>query len=783
MNEFLPETSVDDDGFYRSLFENSAAGIGRTTWDEGRVVLANTRLAEIFGYDNKDEFIRDFVFSEHCLEKDGHERLLKQYRTNPGSLVETSFTKKDGSLVYVEAEVRVDKKQGFIDFVIIDVSDRVLTSEALIESEKNYQALFENAAVGIGRSWLKGGSPIMVNQRLAEMFGFESPETMIAEYDFESHSIDKTLRQRMIEGFKDNPLQVSEKIFSKRDGSMITVLGYDRWVPGDEWYDYVVVDISELARTRDELKQHKEHLEARIESGTADLRASEQIFRSFYELIPDISLITDLHSGVCNSVNEGFLNTTGFERDEVIGVSTTELNLWCDPADRDRLVAGLEQDGMVSNLTADFRKKDGSTWPGILAACIIQFQGRPHILSTTKDISDLRRVQEIAVNANLAKSQFLSSMSHELRTPLNAILGYSQMLQLNKKRGLSVKQKKFVDSIYRSGEHLLHLINQVLELSRIETGNLELEIAPVEPLMLLEECIDMVMTESGSRSISIKNLAAGKVLPRIEVDPVRTREILLNLLSNAINYNHEGGRVVLEARVLGDDQLRMSVIDSGMGIAAGDHHRVFEPFDRLGNLSSTFQGVGIGLALSKRLVEDMNGSIGFQSKFGKGSEFWIDVPISKDSIQMGQIERAGCNDAGLNRILMANPELYRILYVEDNQVNQELMDSIFEDVENAILVFANDAESGIEMAKSGTPDLVMMDIGLPDMDGIEAAKILKNLPQTRDIPVIAISAAVMDIDIDRAADAGFVSYATKPFKIVELLEMIRDALPDLVTKV
>ena len=646
----MPTTTIDnspDDDFYRSLFENSAAGIGRTDWDSGRVLIANARLAEIFGYEDREEFVRNFNFTEHYPDEDGRQQLLEFYQEHPGKLARTMFTRKDGSLVHVEAEVRLDMEQRFIDFVLIDVS--------------------------------------------------------------------------------------------------------------------------ELMLARNELQQNHDQLESLVAQRTEKLRESEEIFRSFYEVIPDISMITSLKGGIVKSVNQGFIDTTGFERDEIVGKSTLRLDLWRDNSDRDRLVAGLKQKGMIGNLNAEFRKKDGSFWPGIMAACIVQLDGRPHVLSTTVDVSELRRVQDMAIKANQAKSQFLSSMSHELRTPLNAILGFTQVLQMADNLDLTDKQLRAFEIIRKSGEHLLQLINRILELSRIEAGNLELELCSLAPAPLIEECIEMMAGAAQMKSISITNEADGADLPLVLTDASRTRQILLNLLSNAIKYNHDGGSVVVRAKPRDGVGLRINIIDSGYGFSDHEHARVFEPFDRLGKADSETPGAGIGLAISKQLIEAIGGAIDFSSKAGAGSDFWIDLPLC-DATEQPPIAVLESDATPVHR--HSNRRRRRVLYIEDNMTNFELMENIFEDVENAELLHTPDAESGIELATANPPDLILMDISLPGMDGIEATRILQSQSRTRAIPVIGISAAAMADDLERARDVGFHAYKTKPFQIDEFLHTI-----------
>jgi CheY-like chemotaxis protein len=360
-------------------------------------------------------------------------------------------------------------------------------------------------------------------------------------------------------------------------------------------------------------------------------------------------------------------------------------------------------------------------------------------------------------------------MSHELRTPLNAILGFTHVLQMSDNLNLTDKQIKAFEIIRKSGEHLLQLINRILELSRIEAGDLELELCSTELPPLIEECIEMMTGSAQLKSVSITNQVEKTDLPLVRTDASRTRQILLNLLSNAIKYNHDGGSVVVRAEPRDGAGLRINIIDSGYGFSDHEHARVFEPFERLDKADSKTPGVGIGLAISKQLIEAIGGAIGFSSQPGAGSDFWIDLPLS-DVTEQPPIAAPEPDATPVHR--HSNRRRRRVLYIEDNMTNFELMENIFEDVENAELLHTPDAESGIELAIANPPDLILMDISLPGMDGIEATSILKSQPRTRAIPIIGISAAAMTDDIERARKVGFHAYKTKPFQIDEFLYTI-----------
>jgi PAS domain S-box-containing protein len=377
---------------------------------------------------------------------------------------------------------------------------------------------------------------------------------------------------------------------------------------------------------------------------------------------------------------------------------------------------------------------------------------------------ELIAARDEAERASRAKSEFLSRMSHELRTPLNAVLGFGQLLQSDAEHPLNSVQQARVQELIRGGRHLLSLINEVLDLSRIEAGSLPMQLDVIDLGSAIDDTAQLVGALAAEREIRLEvRRGAGSAL--VLADPVRLRQVLINLLGNAIKYNRHGGRVGI-GWVAEADTLRIEVEDDGPGLDAAQQTRLFQAFERLGSHSSGVEGVGIGLALSKWLVELMKGEIGVRSVPGAGSTFWV------------RLLRGG--DAGPTTAPPVEPpaDMLRVirprsvLYIEDNEVNQILMQGMLAQRPGLQLLLASLPESGLAIARETRPALVLLDIQLPGIDGFEVQRRLRSDPATCSIPVVAVSANAMPGDLAEAEAAGFADYVTKPLDLQRLLAVV-----------
>jgi len=504
------------------------------------------------------------------------------------------------------------------------------------------------------------------------------------------------------------------------------------------------------------------------------LAKSEQIYRSMLETSPMGVGIMNLDDSNINFVNDRLVEVMGVTREELD--SRTKGDFWANAEDRETFVEGFLHDGYITR-EVQFVKPDGTKY-----WCDLTWQYNPafdgDVLFWVYDISD-RKIAESemmlardqAEAANNAKSEFLSAMSHELRTPLNSILGFSQILEADGKRTLDADQRESLFHIIRGGRHLLELINGVLDLSRIEVGHIEVSLGEVKIGDVLKECLSLIETQARDRDISVTIDFGGFEERHISADLTRFRQVLINFLSNAIKYNKDGGSIAISCVGTGDNQLRTAIADTGVGIAAGALTRVFEPFERLGAEESVVEGTGIGLTISRRLTELMNGSIGVESEPGVGSTFWIDMDLCDAPDQS-----TTPGDMNTIRKQVSFEESLTVLYVEDNPANLMLMEKIVERVPNLNLISSNTAEHGIEIASRALPDIIMMDINLPGMNGFEALVELQNNSATRHIPVIAVSANAMPDDIEKGRKLGFERYLTKPIIVQEVLDAIQETI-------
>jgi signal transduction histidine kinase/ActR/RegA family two-component response regulator len=387
-----------------------------------------------------------------------------------------------------------------------------------------------------------------------------------------------------------------------------------------------------------------------------------------------------------------------------------------------------------------------------------------------RTMTELQMARASADTANQAKSQFLSRMSHELRTPLNAVLGFAQLLELD---NLTTDQGESVGHILKGGSHLLNLINEVLDISRIESGDIALSPEAVLAADVIAETIDLMRPLAAGRSIHFPADRQSTCVHYVFADRQRLKQILLNLVSNAVKYNRAGGTVAITCEQIAATRLRINVTDSGDGITEQDLQLLFVPFQRLGAGMTDIEGTGIGLALSLRLAEAMGGSLQVRSRVGEGSTFWVELPLVEGPVE--RYERLSTSAAPVPAPPISAPR-QTVLYIEDNLANITLVQRILAQRPDIELLPAMQGRLGIELAQQHHPDLILLDLHLPDLLGDEVLQILRDDPRTSSIPVVVISADATIGHVQRLRSAGATGYLTKPFNVGDLLRTINDTL-------
>jgi signal transduction histidine kinase len=390
------------------------------------------------------------------------------------------------------------------------------------------------------------------------------------------------------------------------------------------------------------------------------------------------------------------------------------------------------------------------------------------MLLQVKELSDqLKSARMIAEKANLAKSEFLSSMSHELRSPLNAILGFTQLMETDATPP-TPSQRESISQILRAGWHLLALINEILDLAKIESRQVSLLAEPVSLGEIMRECQGMIEPQAQQLGIQIS-------YPQFELpcfvlaDRTRLKQVLINLLSNAVKYNSPQGIVELKCAESTPGRICVSIRDTGVGLSQEQLGQLFQPFNRLGQETGLVEGTGIGLVVTKQLVELMGGNIGVESTVGAGSVFWFELVAVAGPVQtIDASDTVPFADADQVRGIWQ----HTLLYIEDIPANLALVEQIIARHPDIRLLTALNGISGVEIARSSLPDLILTDINLPDLNGYEVLKILAADPTTAHIPVIAISANAMPIDIQKGLNAGFFRYITKPIKVEEFMHVL-----------
>ena len=602
--------------------------------------------------------------------------------------------------------------------------------------------------------------------------------------------------------------QIVARLHEPEDsGSLLRELPIPKGHENDE-IGYLVMSFNRLLRSaeselqarrlaEENLKKTNDALELRVEERTAHLnqeiverrsaedalRQSEERFKDLAEVSSDWFWETDLECRF-SLVSGRFFTVSGLARERIVGKRLSDLvknNTISEVSE------GAESIEELMVQKSSFVRYDMSV-QGIDELLYFRMNAKPTYdingdfigyRGTGRDITQsrqfevrLKEAREEAERANAAKSHFLAGMSHELRTPMNAILGFAQLLRASAAKNLTDAHKKYVQHILDAGDHLLQLINEILDLARIESGKVDLSLENVDVRQLLVETSAMIEPLAAKRNITV-HVDTTPEPAFVLADRSRLKQVIINLGSNAIKYNREDGQVHLRVMPSPEhaNHTRVVVQDTGIGIAPDMLKKVFEPFNRLGAESTNIEGTGIGLTVTSQILAYMNGKIGVDSTQGVGSSFWFDLPTGEGATKV----RKGDLPQEEQASMLAgegDQRPLKVLYVEDNPANRDLMQNVMDARENVTLVMAEDGTSGISMAQTEAPDLVLLDIHLPDMTGIDVARRLRGGILDVSIPLVAVSAGAMRTDIERARDAGMDDYICKPFNIAEMFTLL-----------
>ncbi|MGD7035644.1 PAS domain S-box protein [Methylotuvimicrobium buryatense] len=517
----------------------------------------------------------------------------------------------------------------------------------------------------------------------------------------------------------------------------------------------------------------------RAELALAEREKYLRIFQHIVDSVVD-GVITIGADGIIHSFNPAACAIFGYRESDIVGRKVNELMPEPHRSEIDNYLQRYCATGTGKIINQQLEvaglKADGNIFPLEIAFSQIKLSDDLLFVGLARDITERKRAEQalitarvIAERANQTKSDFLSNMSHELRTPMNAILGFGQLLQYDET--LSDTQKEDVGEILKAGRHLLDLINEILDLAKIESGRISLSIEPVRVAPIIEECLSLVSTQADKRRISLRNNAQEDFT--VQADQTRLKQTLLNLISNAIKYNREGGLVAVEAMPKDSEYLSIQITDTGRGIPKERLHELFQPFNRLDAENSAIEGTGIGLTISRRIVEMMGGAIEVESEVGVGSRFMITLPAASNPT----LSEPPKTSAAIEKpALQSRSRQQLVLYIEDNPSNIRLVSQILERQRHIRLITAHTPELGIDLARAHRPDLILLDINMPNLNGFQVLSIFQNDPIVKSAPVIAITANAMPRDIEQGKAAGFADYLTKPLDITQFNAVLEDLL-------
>jgi len=740
--------------------------------------LTGFNLAEILGVKTPHPW-----WPEESREEIG--AALKKAMAMGGKRGERIFQKKNGERFWValtSTGVNSQGKQSYFLLNMLDITDSKRMQEALRESEEKLESMFDSVTDGIVVARLDGAI-LKVNESAVRMHGFDSQYEMLSKNALElaAPAEHKKMIKNMGKAVKQGNIRGVEYTLVRADGTEFPA----------ELSTSALADTSgkvfgHITIARD-ITRRKEMLGA--------LRESEEKFSKAFRASPDAIAITSLKDGVFMEVNDNFLATTGWAREEVINHKANEIGLWAKAKDREKMLKILKEQGRVHNEEFEFRIKSGEIRVWLFSSELIDIGNDPCLISMTIDITERKRAEEalkqkmeelrIAYQKlkelDQLKDSFLSTVSHELRTPLTSIKSFSEILLTYEEDRET--QKEFLNIIKEESDRLTRLINDFLDLSKIESGRMQWEMAEISVADVIKTAVNATQALVVKGNLEVKTEISPK-LPDVMCDKDRLVQVITNLLSNAIKFTPEKGKIKVKARILEKDESKekanmvvVGVTDSGIGIDPKDHKGVFEKFKQVGNtLTDKPKGTGLGLPICKEIVEHFGGKLWVESALGKGSTFFFSLPMA----QAAEIEALEAEETVEEEPVKVAITGNKCILVVDDEANiRRFLGHELKKRGYGVLQ-ASGGNQAIELARKHHPDLITLDVLMGGMSGFDVTAVLKNDPQTKDIPILIISVVE---DRKRAYQLGVNDYLTKPFRIESLMEKVNHLLRDAQKKI
>ena len=748
---------MESEASHLSMITNISDVIGVMGID-GVMKYKSPNIEKYFGW--KPEDLVGFV-GWHTVHPDDIERISKEFGElikveNNAKTVEYRYKCKDGSYKPIELTATNLVNDKIINGVLLnyhDITDRKEAENLLEQTRQNYETFFNTIDDFL---WVldEQGNIIHANSTVKTRLEYPAEELM--------------------------------------NKSVLLVHPADRREEAGRIVGEMLRGEAEFCPVPIVTKSNKQiPVETRVKSGfwngqsvifgvskdVSQIQLSEQKFSSAFQANAAMMAISHFKQGMYLDVNTSFTEVMGYTYNEIIGKTNEEYSLFVDPNLREEILEKLNNNIPVRKIEVQMRTKDGIIKTVLMSADIIYIGDMKCLLTVNVDITERKIAEEEtkiarleAEKANIAKSEFLSRMSHELRTPMNSILGFAQILELGE---LTASQKRGVGHILNSGKHLLELINEVLDISRIESGSLSLSLEPVQIDGIIKEMIDVFQPHTVEKQLSFKYKDSPTNLLYINSDRQRLKQVLLNLINNAIKYNRYEGAIEIKTELLTKKNtkiknIRILISDNGIGISSENIQKLFVPFERIGAEKTEIEGTGLGLSVVKKLVEAMGGSIGVESVPGEGSTFWIELP----SIE-GMIEDNFIYETSLNSDQINLDKKGTILYIEDNKPNIALVEQILSSQRPGVNLVSNAyGKNTVKLAIEHKPDVILLDLNLPDIHGSEVIELLKKNETTRNIPVVILTADAMSMQHNKLLKAGAKSYLTKPLDVIAFLNEI-----------